>query len=224
MLLNGYIYRGRKPVHWSPSSGTALAEAELEYPEGHTSPSIYVAMPLASMPSGASADALAALEGAAFAIWTTTPWTIPANLAVAVNGDLKYAVVEAEGERAEGLLAKRLVVAEDLIDTLAEKWGLGLRKLAVLSGSELEGATYTHPLYGRTSPLVIGGDYITTESGTGLVHTAPGHGQEDYQVGCCLSSNLSNYGDQFHSQIRLDLSSAPLSRFVCFLSGDFPYL
>lgn len=183
MLLNGYIYRGRKPVHWSPSSGTALAEAELEYPEGHTSPSIYVAMPLASMPSGASADALAALEGAAFAIWTTTPWTIPANLAVAVNGDLKYAVVEAEGERAEGLLAKRLVVAEDLIDTLAEKWGLGLRKLAVLSGSELEGATYTHPLYGRTSPLVIGGDYITTESGTGLVHTAPGHGQEDYQVG-----------------------------------------
>eukprot|EP00873_Tetraselmis_striata_P008372 jgi/Tetstr1/428636/TSEL_018624.t1 len=183
MLLNGFIYRGRKPVHWSPSSGTALAEAELEYPEGHTSPSIYVAMPLSAPPAGASAETAAALEGAAFAIWTTTPWTIPANQAVAVNGDLKYAVVEASGEGASSLASARLVVAEELIDTLADKWGLTLTKVAVLTGADLEGASYTHPLYSRSSPVVVGGDYITTESGTGLVHTAPGHGQEDYQVG-----------------------------------------
>ena len=177
MLLNGYIYRGRKPVHWSPSSGTALAEAELEYPEGHTSPSIYVAMPIEEIPEGASPELAAALDSAAFAIWTTTPWTIPANLAVAVNGDLTYVVVEAKGQ------GKKLIVAEDLVSELAEKWGLELEVIAKVPGEALEGAKYRHPLFERTSPVVIGGDYITTENGTGLVHTAPGHGQEDYLVG-----------------------------------------
>ncbi|PSC70632.1 isoleucine-tRNA ligase [Micractinium conductrix] len=183
MVLNGHIYRGRKPVHWSPSSRTALAEAELEYPEGHTSRSIYVAMPLKALGPVVPEAAAAALEGAAFGIWTTTPWTIPANLAVAVNGELAYAVVEIEGDAPEGWKARRLVVAADLADQLAEKFGLQLRTLCTLKGSELEGCTYAHPLFDRVSPVVIGGDYITTESGTGLVHTAPGHGQEDYQVG-----------------------------------------
>lgn len=95
MVLNGHIYRGRKPVHWSPSSGTALAEAELEYPEAHMSRSIYVAMPLVATGQGAGDAAVEALQGSAFAIWTTTPWTIPANLAVAVNDQLEYSVVEA---------------------------------------------------------------------------------------------------------------------------------
>jgi len=184
MLLNGYIYRGRKPVHWSPSSGTALAEAELEYPEGHTSPSIYVAMPLTAAPENPSRELAEALDSAAFAIWTTTPWTIPANLAVAVNGDLTYTVVKVtSGEGSLALNVSKLVVAEDLVETLAEKWGVELEKVAVFKGRDLEGATYKHPLYDRTSPVVIGGDYITTDSGTGLVHTAPGHGQEDYQIG-----------------------------------------
>ena len=128
-------------------------------------------------------EAAAALEGAHFAIWTTTPWTIPANLAVAVNGDLEYAVVEAEGPGAEGWSARRLVVASGLAAALGEKFGVTLRTLCTLRGAELEGCTYTHPLFERRSPVVVGGDYITTESGTGLVHTAPGHGQEDYLVG-----------------------------------------
>lgn len=183
MVLNGHIYRGRKPVHWSPSSRTALAEAELEYPEGHTSRSIYVAMPLTAAGPKASEAARAALEGAHFAIWTTTPWTIPANLAVAINDALDYSIVEVQGELPEGWQARRLVVASDLAGPLAEKFGVTLSTLATVKGAELEGCTYRHPLFDRASPLVVGGDYITTESGTGLVHTAPGHGQEDYQVG-----------------------------------------
>jgi isoleucyl-tRNA synthetase len=133
-----------------------------------------------------SAEAAAALEGAALAIWTTTPWTIPANLAVAVNGDLTYTVVEASGGDADGdaWAHKKLVVAADLAESLAETLGAGaLRVLATFPGAALEGAKYAHPLCGRESAVVIGGDYITTESGTGLVHTAPGHGQEDYLVG-----------------------------------------
>ncbi|KAI8473275.1 MAG: tRNA synthetases class I-domain-containing protein [Monoraphidium minutum] len=184
MVLNGHIYRGRKPVHWSPSSRTALAEAELEYPEGHKSRSIYVAMPLTSGGPNLPADAGGALDGAALAIWTTTPWTIPANLAVAVNEQLDYALVEAKGDKAASWSHKRLVVAQGLVEALQAKLGVdGLEVLATFKGAALEGCTYTHPLYGRASPVVVGGDYITTESGTGLVHTAPGHGQEDYLVG-----------------------------------------
>lgn len=184
MVLNGHIYRGRKPVHWSPSSRTALAEAELEYPEGHTSRSIYVAMPLATVgPDVGDAEARRALEGAYVSVWTTTPWTIPANLAVAVNADLQYAVVEVQGDLPEGLTARRLVVAADLAVPLAEKFRVELSTLCTLSGAQLAGCTYRHPLFDRESPVVAGGDYITTESGTGLVHTAPGHGQEDYLVG-----------------------------------------
>jgi isoleucyl-tRNA synthetase len=99
MMLNGHIYRGRKPVHWSPSSQTALAEAELEYPEGHKSKSIYVALPLTSVAESCNAELAAALEGAALAVWTTTPWTLPANLAVGVNKDLSYSVVKVRSLR-----------------------------------------------------------------------------------------------------------------------------
>lgn len=183
MFLNGHIYRGLKPVHWSPSSRTALAEAELEYPEGHRSTAIYVAMPLAGAGPRVSPQLAQALEGAAFAIWTTTPWTIPANLAVAVNEQLDYCVVQAQGEAAAGWSRPRLVVAKELVERVAAKTGVELAVLATVKGSELEGCQYRHPLFGRTSPVVIGGDYITTETGTGLVHTAPGHGQEDYLVG-----------------------------------------
>ncbi|KAI7846319.1 hypothetical protein COHA_000156 [Chlorella ohadii] len=183
MVLNGHIYRGRKPVHWSPSSRTALAEAELEYPEGHTSRSIYVAMPLEQLGERVPEGAQAALQGAHFGIWTTTPWTIPANLAVAVNDALEYAVVEVQGDLPEGWGARRLVVAADLAAALADKFAVSLTTLATIKGADLEGCQYRHPLFDRVSPVVVGGDYITTESGTGLVHTAPGHGQEDYQVG-----------------------------------------
>jgi len=179
MYKKGYIFRGRKPVHWSPSSRTALAEAELEYPEGHISKSIYVAFDV-DTPSDALKEFHDADGGLRVAIWTTTPWTMPANLAIAVNPDLEYAVVEHEK-------TGRLLVAADLAESLATKFelpeGEKLSILATMKGSEIIGTTYSHPLYDRKSPVLAGGDYITTESGTGLVHTAPGHGQEDYLTG-----------------------------------------
>ncbi|MDJ0798410.1 MAG: isoleucine--tRNA ligase [Calothrix sp. MO_167.B12] len=186
MVLKGYIYRGLKPVHWSPSSRTALAEAELEYPEGHTSRSIYAAFPVTGLGDGVPQLA-EYLPDLGVAIWTTTPWTIPGNLAVAVNPELNYAVVEvsrkgAEAQREEGGF-RYLIVAADLVESLAETLELELSVKATFKGQDLEHSTYKHPLFDRESPVVVGGDYITTESGTGLVHTAPGHGQEDYIVG-----------------------------------------
>ncbi|MEM1278965.1 MAG: isoleucine--tRNA ligase [Cyanobacteria bacterium P01_H01_bin.152] len=187
MYLKGYIYRGLKSVHWSPTSQTALAEAELEYPEGHTSPSIYAAFPMVKA-SAATETALAPyLAELGIAIWTTTPWTIPANMAVAVNGDLTYAVVAV----ASGQPFKYLLIAKDLQGRISQVLDSELTLQAEFKGADLEGAAYRHPLQdqlptdkrGETSPVIIGGDYITTESGTGLVHTAPGHGQEDFVVG-----------------------------------------
>jgi isoleucyl-tRNA synthetase len=197
MALKGYIYRGLKPVHWSPSSQTALAEAELEYPEGHTSRSIYAAFTITKLSEKAS-NLAEFMPNLAVAIWTTTPWTIPSNLAVAVNGHLDYAVVEVtppseagdnlpqppllRGEKQSGG-SKFLIVAQDLVESLSKTLGLNLTVKTVIKGADLELSTYKHPLFDRESPVVIGGDYITTESGTGLVHTAPGHGQEDYITG-----------------------------------------
>ncbi|MDZ8050691.1 MAG: isoleucine--tRNA ligase [Aulosira sp. ZfuVER01] len=200
MVLKGYIYRGLKPVHWSPSSKTALAEAELEYPEGHTSRSIYAAFPVTSLSEAAKPLLGEYLPDLGVAVWTTTPWTIPGNLAVAVNADLNYAVVEVSSRDAEEdtcvggspdlskvSVAQRgfkyLIVAADLVERLAATLELELTVKAIFKGKDLEHITYRHPLFDRESPVVVGGDYITTESGTGLVHTAPGHGQEDYIVG-----------------------------------------
>ena len=181
MFLKGYIYRGLKPVHWSPSSQTALAEAELEYPEGHTSPSIYAAFQMTNLADAAKDKLSEFLPDLGVAIWTTTPWTIPGNLAVAVNPALNYAVVEVEN--LEQVNFKYLIVAADLAERLSETFGAKLTVKATFKGQDLENSTYRHPLFDRESPVIIGGDYITTESGTGLVHTAPGHGQEDYIVG-----------------------------------------
>ncbi|CAN1857617.1 Isoleucine--tRNA ligase, chloroplastic/mitochondrial [Linum perenne] len=198
MALQGYIYRGRKPVFWSPSSRTALAEAELEYPDGHVSKSIYVAFRMVPTTSNASLEEF--FPDFCLAIWTTTPWTIPANAAVAVNDKLQYAVVEFQSFLEDSSLSTGkqkkipgnvlreqklpfLVVASDLVPTLEAKWGVKLLIKKRMLGSELEGFRYIHPVDNRECPVVIGGDYITTESGTGLVHTAPGHGQEDYITG-----------------------------------------
>ncbi|MEB3225505.1 MAG: isoleucine--tRNA ligase, partial [Synechococcus sp.] len=180
MALKGYIYRGLKPVHWSPSSHTALAEAELEYPEGHTSQSIYVSFPITELGDAAKAVLGEFAASLGVAIWTTTPWTLPGNLAVAINPELEYAVVETDGNLCA---QKYLVVAKDLAETLTAKFATTLTLKSSFKGEILEHCTYQHPLYDRSSPVVAGGDYITTESGTGLVHTAPGHGQEDYITG-----------------------------------------
>jgi len=181
MVLKGYIYRGLKPVHWSPSSKTALAEAELEYPEGHTSRSIYAAFEVTSLSKELQMPLDPFLGELGVAIWTTTPWTIPANLGVSVNPDLVYAVVEVGADFPSKF--KYLIVAKDLIGRLSDLLGTTLTEKATMMGRLLEHCTYRHPLFDRQSEILIGGDYVTTDSGTGLVHTAPGHGQEDYQVG-----------------------------------------
>jgi isoleucyl-tRNA synthetase len=184
MVLKGYIYRGLKPVHWSPSSKTALAEAELEYPDNHVSRSIFTAFKVTQVSEAAKGILEPFQDDLSVAIWTTTPWTIPANLAVAVNPDLNYAIVSVgapEGKEYTG--TKYTIVAAEMVAGLAAKFGLNLETQATLTGAQLEHTTYKHPLYDRHSPVIIGGDYITTESGTGLVHTAPGHGQEDYIAG-----------------------------------------
>ena len=187
MVLAGHIYRGLKPVHWSPSSRTALAEAELEYPDGHTSPSVTVAFPVVELPEALAQQ----LEGLglsaadlAVAIWTTTPWTLPANLAVSVNGRLDYSLCRAQ-PRGEHTAPSQshLVVASELRQSLETSLGLELKPVLTVKGSDLEGIVYRHPLLERCSPVVIGGDYITTETGTGLVHTAPGHGVDDFNTG-----------------------------------------
>ncbi|WP_373527114.1 isoleucine--tRNA ligase [Nostoc sp.] len=182
MFLKGYIYRGLKPVHWSPSSKTALAEAELEYPEGHVSRSIYAAFSVTGLAEGVKSLLGEYLPDLGVAIWTTTPWTIPGNLAVAVNGELDYVVVSRRGAEAQRGF-EYLIVAAELVERLSTTLGVELTVKATVKGKDLEYTTYRHPLFDRESPIVVGGDYITTESGTGLVHTAPGHGQEDYIVG-----------------------------------------
>nr|APP88304.1 isoleucyl-tRNA synthetase [Paulinella micropora] len=187
MVLAGHIYRGLKPVHWSPSSLTALAEAELEYPDGHTSPSIYVSFNVTSLPTSLKENLLR--QGITFnkglpkphhklslAIWTTTPWTLLSNLAISVNPGLSYSVVRNKQ-------GNYMIVASNLIDELSQILDLSLTIHCQVPGSELEGLNYSHPLVDRISTVVLGGDYITTDSGTGLVHTAPGHGLDDFNTG-----------------------------------------
>jgi isoleucyl-tRNA synthetase len=172
VIDSGALYRGRKPVHWCASCRTALAEAEVDHAD-HKSPSVYVAFPITDA-TGPLADY--ADRNPAIAIWTTTPWTLPANLAVCVHPRFTYALVEA-GERL-------LIVAEDMLDGdggLRETLGLG-EVVATFSGSELENMRARHPWIDRDS-LIINGDHVTLEAGTGCVHTAPGHGHDDYVVG-----------------------------------------
>ena len=167
MAMDGLIYKGLKPVYWSPSSETALAEAEIEY-KNIKSPTIFVKF--------AVKDGKGVLDSdTSFVIWTTTPWTIPANLGICLNKDYTYALVESE--------KGKLIVLEELVDALWEKFGLETKKkLATYKGSELEMITCQHPLYDRES-LVILGDHVTADAGTGCVHTAPGFGADDFFIG-----------------------------------------
>ena len=165
-----YVYKGLKPVHWCIKDQTALAEAEVEY-ENHTSPSIYVRFRLASPPE--AIDPALTGRDVYVLIWTTTPWTIPANVAIAFNPKLEYVAVETP----EGVA----VVAEGLLDRVAEALGWDKTVIARFRGTKLEGAVFRHPFIDRDSIGVLG-DHVTLEQGTGAVHTAPGHGQEDFVV------------------------------------------
>jgi len=190
-LMNGGLYKGAKPVMWSVVEKTALAEAEIEYHD-HTSTQIWVRFPVVRTADAALApDVLApdARTPAAVVIWTTTPWTIPGNRAVAYGEDIDYVLIEVEsvGTESRARPGERLFVAEALRAAFADAVGItGHRVLASRTGAALAGTVCAHPLYaegyGFDVPLLPGA-HVTTEAGTGFVHTAPGHGAEDFEVG-----------------------------------------
>lgn len=168
MANKGYIYQGKKPVYWCPSCETALAEAEIEYRD-KVSQSIYVAFPVTD------GKGILGEQDAYIVIWTTTPWTIPANLAISVHPDFEYTMIHSEG--------KRYLVAKELAESVAKVANFASYTLeGSWKGTELEHIVTKHPLFDRQSPVVLG-DHVTLDQGTGCVHTAPGHGVEDYAMG-----------------------------------------
>jgi isoleucyl-tRNA synthetase len=192
-LDRGYVYKGLKPVNWCIHCRTALAEAEVEY-ENHTSPSVWVRFALVSDPGGLD-PALAGRRVFAL-IWTTTPWTIPANMAIAFHPNFQYVAAEAGGEV--------YIVAADLLEQTARKCGWNTPQvLAQMPGTKLEGAVFRHPFIERDSVGVLA-DYVTLDQGTGAVHTAPGHGQEDHLT--CQRYGIATYcpvdaaGRFFHAE------------------------
>ena len=178
----GYIYKGLKPIYWCLECETALAEAEVEY-DNHQSPSVYVAFPFEKKPAPfAKAKQLSAV------IWTTTPWTLPANLAIALHPEALYVAAQVE--------SGTYLVAKELLPQLAEKCGWKNPKIVgECRGKELEGERARHPFMNRDSQIILG-DHVTLDTGTGCVHTAPGHGQEDYEVG--LKYKLDIYSPVNH--------------------------
>jgi isoleucyl-tRNA synthetase len=172
----GLVYKGKKPVYWCISDRTALAEAEVEY-ASHTSPSIYVEFKLDARDADALTAGVPALAGrdVSVLIWTTTPWTIPSNLAIAFQPGFDYAAYEVDG--------RAVIVAESLAEaTFAKAGRVPGEPVARMKGSVFEGLRFVHPLYGRESLGVLA-DYVTLEQGTGAVHTAPGHGADDFNTG-----------------------------------------
>ncbi len=192
-LDKGYVYKGLKPVHWCMRCRTALAEAEVEY-ENHSSPSIWVRFALTSKAS--KIDPALAGRRVYGLIWTTTPWTIPANMAIAFHPKFTYVAVDVEGDV--------YIVAEDLLKATAEKcrWP-SPKTIATFTGDRLEGAVFRHPFIERDSMGILA-DHVTLDQGTGAVHTAPGHGQEDYAVGRQYGINIfcpvDASGRMFHAE------------------------
>ena len=175
MALKGLIYKGLKPVYWSPSSESALAEAEIEYHDVKAY-TIYVSFDTVDGKNVVPNDTK-------FIIWTTTPWTLPANLAICAHPQFIYGLFKTD--------KGNFVFLSELKDTLTEKLGFTSCELVKeIKGSELEGILVKHPFYDRTSMLILG-DYVTAETGTGLVHIAPGHGEDDFNV--CLKYGIKPY-------------------------------
>jgi len=177
IIRNDHVQKGYKPVHWCLDCGSALAEAEVEYAE-KTSPSIDVRFAIADVEDfWARFDMLQKGMGPlSIPIWTTTPWTLPANQAVALNPLLNYTLVEMDGR-------EQLLIAETLLPSVLQRYGVeNHRTLGKITGEKLSGIKLKHPFYEREVPIVVG-EHVTVESGTGAVHTAPAHGQDDYIVG-----------------------------------------
>jgi isoleucyl-tRNA synthetase len=178
IVRNGHLYRGAKPVYWCLDCRSALAEAEVEY-EDRTSPAVDVAFRIVDLRDlerriGQPAGALAQVP-ASIVIWTTTPWTLPANEAVALRADLRYALLETDGGR--------LILARELVEPCLARYGLReIERLAEFDGVSLERLELEHPFLPKHVPVILA-DHVTLEAGTGAVHTAPAHGQDDYVVG-----------------------------------------
>jgi isoleucyl-tRNA synthetase len=195
IIKNGHLYKGYKPVHWCLSCRSALAEAEVEY-EDKTSPSVYVRFAVVDHDDLAERIGLAMTDQVALfddvptsvAIWTTTPWTLPANRAVAVHPQFDYSLVEFD----LGNGTERLVIATELARTVMHALGVAFwTVIAETKGAALENLMLQHPFYDRQVPVVLG-DHVTLDAGTGAVHTAPGHGLEDYIVGRRYNLEIEN--------------------------------
>ncbi|HED16171.1 MAG TPA: isoleucine--tRNA ligase, partial [Gammaproteobacteria bacterium] len=193
IIEKGHLQQGSKPVHWCTDCGSALAEAEVEY-ENRTSPAIDVRFAVLDEEALlARCDHVEGHDGKgpiSVVIWTTTPWTLPANQAVALHADLDYVVVQCDGVAEHG--PERLLVADALLKDVMLRYGIEqYQVMAYCKGSDLEGLKLAHPFYDREVPIILG-DHVTTEAGTGAVHTAPGHGQEDYVVGARYGLKIDN--------------------------------
>src|SRR5574340_78637 len=194
VIRRGHLYKGLKPVNWCLDCASALAEAEVEY-EDKTSPAIDVRFPVVE-----PADLQKRLHiadshlPAAVAIWTTTQWALPANQAVAPHPDFEYALVECDA----GLGREHLLLARELVTSVMQRLGVTQWKtLASVHGKDLEGLKLRHPFYERVVPVVLG-EHVTLDAGTGAVHTAPGHGHEDFalgqQYGLKIDNPVDNHG------------------------------
>jgi len=229
-LLSGAVVRNKKPVFWCSTCTTALAEAEVEYHD-HTSPSIYVKFPVADDLS--DIDPALAGQKVAVLIWTTTPWTLPANLAVAFHPDFVYAAVKVAGEV--------LILARDLVDKVMAELGVAeFTIIATFSAAGLERRNCRHPFFDRNSLMVLA-DYVTIDAGTGCVHTAPGHGADDYLTGLryglevlspvdsegCYTAEAGQYeGRQVpavNKEINADMRAAGVLLHESSISHSFPH-
>ena len=188
IIDGGHLVQGAKPVNWCFDCGSALAEAEIEY-QDKTSPAIDVMFPAVEPAALFAAFGVSPAEGlTGIPIWTTTPWTLPANEAVTLHADLEYVLVAG----AVGGRQMNLVLARDLLETVAARIGMeNVTELGAAPGSKMEHLRLEHPFYDKQVPVILG-DHVTTEAGTGAVHTAPGHGDEDFQVGRLYDLPVTN--------------------------------
>jgi len=178
----GLLYQGNKPVHWCTDCASALAEAEVEY-EDKPSPAIDVQFDCVNPKDLANIFKIKEVDKVSAIIWTTTPWTLPANEAISVNPKFQYGLYKCKNNF--------FIIAEELADIRFKTYGLSATKVATCKGSELEGILFSHPFLEKSVPIICGG-HVTTETGTGLVHTAPAHGLDDYIVGMKYSLPVEN--------------------------------
>ncbi|AOE50100.1 isoleucine--tRNA ligase [Kangiella sediminilitoris] len=188
LVKNGHMHKGEKPVYWSVVGGSSLAEAEVEY-QDKTSFSIYVRYPLADVEGFEKAFNGQSCANTSVVIWTTTPWTLPSSQAVTVHADFNYVLVKAKTANGE----EQFVLAEDLYQQVMKESEIeDYEVMATTTGDKLENLQLNHPFYDKALPVIVG-EHVTTDAGTGLVHTAPDHGPDDFQVVKKYGIGLLNY-------------------------------